>query len=649
MRGITYISRPLINTNWSLTFSFTDDDDYEEEEEEEEEEEGNKDLGFLNVSDFVDKEDDGVRETVVENIDRELGFSSAVNKNEKEKQEEEEEDPEEFERKSKQLQEAFSSLPSVLIKRILRRDDVKGNIEKASTRLQEFQDMENPAALFKNPTEERPLTTKPEGKFERKPRKQNQTQVQHGDAERQDERRNIGDSVESDQNEGNQTCRGHNSRQRGKARGGPQRGPRGRTQKRDSGARPKNTQVYSDDQGQWFGHQNASPQRRDPVAGPRGGSRGQNVFTRGGTQRRNPGAGPNNAQVYCDDQFDPSQGQWFGHRNALQRRDPEAGLRGRSRGQNTSHRGGTQRRDPGAGSNNTQAYSYDQFHPPQGQWFGHQNAFLQRGDPEARHRGGSRGQNTFPRGGTQKRSPGAGPSNTQVYRHDQFHPPQGRWFGHQNAFPPQRGRGNQRGQRGGGFLQDQIAGYRDNSPYGSQEWRFGDGGNFQPKIERGGQSGRGRQPNPKSKPKGYGRGGNFQEQHQIPGNFQESDQFPDPKDSSQIMPRQPNQPSERGRNFHEKQKHTVSSRKPVSKITSSPCSVDDSDAGKVADQSQFETNKILIRGLSGKTSRDGLSNFIAAKSAGQEVNDVQMLKNGKALVIMADEIRGRYLSIEFGE
>ena len=284
MRGITYISRPLINT-----FPFTDDDDYEEEEEEEE---GNKDLGFLNVSDFVDKEDDGVRETVVENIDRELGFSSAVNKNEKEKQEEEEEDPEEFERKSKQLQEAFSSLPSVLIKRILRRDDVKGNIEKASTRLQEFQDMENPAALFKNPTEGRPLTTKPEGKFERKPRKQNQTQVQHGDAERQDERRNIGDSAESDQNEGNQTCRGHNSRQRGKARGGPQRGPRGRTQKRDSGARPKNTQVYSDDQGQWFGHQNASPQRRDPVAGPSGGTQRRVQRPKCLYQRRNPKAEP---------------------------------------------------------------------------------------------------------------------------------------------------------------------------------------------------------------------------------------------------------------------------------------------------------------------------------------------------------------------
>ena len=135
MRGITCITGPpLIKTNWSLTFSFTDDDDdYEEEEE------GNEDLGSFNVSDFVDKEDGGVSETVEENIDKELGFSFAVNKNEKEEQEEEEEDPEEFERKSKQLQEIFSCLPPVLIKRILRRDDVKGNIEKASTKLQEFQ------------------------------------------------------------------------------------------------------------------------------------------------------------------------------------------------------------------------------------------------------------------------------------------------------------------------------------------------------------------------------------------------------------------------------------------------------------------------------------------------------------------------------
>ena len=69
----------------------------------------------------------------------------------------------------------------------------------------------------------------------------------------------------------------------------------------------------------------------------------------------------------------------------------------------------------------------------------------------------------------------------------------------------------------------------------------------------------------------------------------------------------------------------------------------------LADQSQFARNKILIRGLSKKTSRDGLVNFIEVKCGGEEVKDVQMLKNGKALVTMADEIKGTYLSIEFGE
>ena len=33
-------------------------------------------------------------------------------------------------------------------------------------------------------------------------------------------------------------------------------------------------------------------------------------------------------------------------------------------------------------------------------------------------------------------------------------------------------------------------------------------------------------------------------------------------------------------------------------------------------------------------------NFIEAKSGGKEVKDVQLLKNGKALVTMADEIKG---------
>ena len=587
----------MVNTDWSLTLSFTDSGDEEEEEEEEKKEEegekeeekegeeeeekdeekeqeieeekeeekeekeeeekeereeekeeqqqqqgeeGNEDLGSFNVSDFVDKGDDGVRETVAKNVDMELGFSSAVDKYEHEGLEKEEEDPREFERKSKQLKELFSCLPPVLIKTVLRRDDVKGNLERARQKLQEFQDIENPADVFKNPAERRPLITKPKGKFEdplthgpikqawvagdkssggpehesnrgkknrSRPREKNQTQGQHGDAERQDERRNGCDSDKSDQNERNQACRGQ-------------------------------------------------------------------------------------------------------------------------------------------------------------------------------------------------------------------------WFDHQNAFPSQRGRGNQRGLRGC-FRQVPIAGNQDYLLYKSQERHFGDEGNSQPQMGRGGQGGRGPPPKPKPKPKrkgsegsktpssfddsdaggrghpskpepkpkpkgsegGGGRGGNFQEQHQTPGDFQESNQFSDAKDYSQFMQRQPNQRKGRGRDSHENQVHPTSLRELVSSTTPAPSSFDDSDAGKfrqskpsknrqgdcgrarnrhgnrdagqtgirraqsmssvaeegLADQSQFARNKILIRGLSKKTSRDGLVNFIEVKCGGEEVKDVQMLKNGKALVTMANEIKGTYL------
>ena len=218
-------------------------------------------------------------------------------------------------------------------------------------------------------------------------------------------------------------------------------------------------------------------------------------------------------------------------------------------------------------------------------------------------------------------------------------------------------------------------------------------------MGRGGQGGRGPPPKPKSKPKpkpkpkpkqkgrghGGGRGGNFQEQHEIPGDFQESNQFSDAKDDSQFMQIQPNQRNGRGGDSPENQEHPISLKELFSSKT--PSSLDDSDAGKfrqskpskhktqnrrgnrdagqtgirraqsmssvaeegLADQSQFERNKIFIQGLSEKTSRDGLVNFIEVNSGGEEVKDVQMLKNGKALVTMADEIKGTYLSIKLGE
>ena len=203
-------------------------------------------------------------------------------------------------------------------------------------------------------------------------------------------------------------------------------------------------------------------------------------------------------------------------------------------------------------------------------------------------------------------------------RDDQFYVEQGQRFGHQNAFRPQRGRGNQRGQRGG-FHLDPTAEYRGNLRYGSKEWRFGDEGNFQPQIGREGQGVRRRQlkPKPEYNGQGGGRGGIFQEHHQILGDY------------PRFMQRQPKQRDRR--DSRENQEYPIPSREPVSSKTPAP---------SPADQSQFERNKIVIRGLSEKTSRDGLVNFIEAKSGGKEVKDVQLLKSGKALVTMADEIKG---------
>lgn len=63
-------------------------------------------------------------------------------------------DPEKLEKALNKLEEVFSLLPRLLIRRILSRDDVKGDLEKASQRLQEFQGMENPKDLFKKTLDE---------------------------------------------------------------------------------------------------------------------------------------------------------------------------------------------------------------------------------------------------------------------------------------------------------------------------------------------------------------------------------------------------------------------------------------------------------------------------------------------------------------
>ena len=61
----------------------------------------------------------------------------------------------------------------------------------------------------------------------------------------------------------------------------------------------------------------------------------------------------------------------------------------------------------------------------------------------------------------------------------------------------------------------------------------------------------------------------------------------------------------------------------------------------VEGQSHFARNKLLVRGLSQLTTRDGLVYFIEAMSGGEEVKEVLMLKNGSALVTMAVDIKSK--------
>ena len=161
-------------------------------------------------------------------------FSSATRKNIKD------EDPEEMEEKIKKLEEIFSCLPPVLIRRVLNRDDVNGNVGIASQRLQEFQDMENPSDIFKNPEEAKPLSgpgeeTRSRGadqpkNFRGKKKRSrfasdNDMPKEHGEI--RDSRRRSFDDIRAESRGGCQGNRGQNARQRGGFRGRPSGAPRG--------------------------------------------------------------------------------------------------------------------------------------------------------------------------------------------------------------------------------------------------------------------------------------------------------------------------------------------------------------------------------------------------------------------------------------
>ena len=129
----------------SNAFSITEDENSYEEDEEEET--GSGDEEDFDIRDFVVADEGRGNEDEEEEEEEEDTASSRKT---------EEEDPEKLEEKLKTLEDVFSCVPRVLIKRVLCRDDVNGDLNLASQRLQEFQDMENPRDLFKTPTSNPP-------------------------------------------------------------------------------------------------------------------------------------------------------------------------------------------------------------------------------------------------------------------------------------------------------------------------------------------------------------------------------------------------------------------------------------------------------------------------------------------------------------
>ncbi|XP_073250347.1 uncharacterized protein [Porites lutea] len=109
--------------------SFEDENSYEEDEEEET---GSGDEEDFDIRDFVVADEGRGNEDEEEEEEEEEEDTASSRKTE-------EEDPEKLEEKLKTLEDVFSCVPRVLIKRVLCRDDVNGDLNLASQRLQEFQ------------------------------------------------------------------------------------------------------------------------------------------------------------------------------------------------------------------------------------------------------------------------------------------------------------------------------------------------------------------------------------------------------------------------------------------------------------------------------------------------------------------------------
>ena len=590
-------------------FLFTDDfDDYEQEEYGEfEEEDENFDVShFIDPEEWEGRDDDGF-------ANQEAHASGKV--------EEEEMDPEKLEETLKKLEEVFCCLPRVLIKRVLRQDDVKGNIKIANQRLREFQNMDDPQDMFKAPMPSKAHVN------QQPPENRGDLGVGQGKAEAEPQR-----------------FQGRKNRRRRR---------KSKNKKNENG--PQVEQLVVEEQLQWRRNsfdQNAAEQRDENhfycgqesrtgggfTGKPRGGRRGG---TRGGLRgetRGGFGQGQRYDQEYRGDVFQddwsieyedgnfmPQHQRMCGSVNdrgrppdprPMPRRTPQRatgeGPQGRPRGRLVPYQ---------------EEYGYDLYQQAwdNGQEYG-EDVF------QDDWRFGYEGGNFMP-----QRQKGRGHVN------DHGHPPDPR--------PIPRGT-SQRATREGpqGRLRGGLVAYQEEygcHPY-QQAWDNADQGYRGRVID-------------------FQQGDGFENRRQWDQNTWQSEFAQGQTDPLYLIYLEQNsetdisyydvdlghsedvsnnrdeenpvrcgRPGSRGRGREEMER---------AQTMFSVAGDQDADMGESeTDESRFEQYKLVVCGLSEMTTDEGLSNFIEAMS-GTEVKEVSRVGKRKAMVTMADRIKGAYLSL----
>ena len=133
-----------------------------------------------------------------------------------------------MEQKLKKLEEIYSCLPPVLIERILYRDDVNGNIEIASRRLQEFQEFKNLAATPLIGTGEGTISRRADQPKNFRGKKRAGSRFAKEQESVRDFRRRSFDDIRVENRGSYQANRGQNTRQTGENPNRQDQGNRGR-------------------------------------------------------------------------------------------------------------------------------------------------------------------------------------------------------------------------------------------------------------------------------------------------------------------------------------------------------------------------------------------------------------------------------------